>query len=87
MGHNALYRNNHDGTFTDVSEKAGILAPGGRYGDREETVSYRASRRVTRSLTAPEVQRGKACSKACAATSSGTRSAARLPRSNPLLRA
>ncbi|HVW84231.1 MAG TPA: CRTAC1 family protein [Bryobacteraceae bacterium] len=31
-GHNALYRNNHDGTFTDVSEKAGILAPGGRYG-------------------------------------------------------
>jgi hypothetical protein len=32
MGHNALYRNNGDGTFTDVSEKAGILAPGGRYG-------------------------------------------------------
>ena len=32
MAHNALYRNNHDGTFTDVSEKAGILAPGGRYG-------------------------------------------------------
>jgi len=31
-GHNALYRNNGDGTFTDVSEKAGILAPGGRYG-------------------------------------------------------
>ena len=30
--HNALYRNNHDGTFTDVSERAGILAPGGRYG-------------------------------------------------------
>jgi hypothetical protein len=30
--HNALYRNNGDGTFTDVSEKAGILAPGGRYG-------------------------------------------------------
>jgi hypothetical protein len=29
---NALYRNNRDGTFTDVSEKAGILAPGGRYG-------------------------------------------------------
>jgi enediyne biosynthesis protein E4 len=32
MGHNALYRNNGDGTFTDVSAKAGILAPGGRYG-------------------------------------------------------
>jgi hypothetical protein len=31
-GRNLLYRNNGDGTFTDVSEKAGILAPGGRYG-------------------------------------------------------
>jgi hypothetical protein len=30
--HNVLYHNNGDGTFTDVSEKAGILAPGGRYG-------------------------------------------------------
>jgi hypothetical protein len=30
--HNALYHNNGDGTFTDVSAKAGILAPGGRYG-------------------------------------------------------
>ena len=30
--HNALYRNNGDGTFTDVSEAAGILKPGGRYG-------------------------------------------------------
>jgi hypothetical protein len=29
--HNALYHNNRDGTFTDVSESAGILAPGGRY--------------------------------------------------------
>ena len=29
---NALYRNNRDGTFTDVSETAGILAPGGRFG-------------------------------------------------------
>ncbi len=28
---NILYRNNGDGTFTDVSEKAGILKPGGRY--------------------------------------------------------
>ncbi len=27
---NALYRNNHDGTFTDVTEKAGVL--GGGYG-------------------------------------------------------
>ena len=26
--HNALYHNNGDGTFTDVSDKAGILAPG-----------------------------------------------------------
>jgi hypothetical protein len=32
LGHNALYHNNGDGTFTDVSEKAGILKPGGRYG-------------------------------------------------------
>jgi enediyne biosynthesis protein E4 len=30
--HNALYHNNGDGTFIDVSEKAGILAPGARYG-------------------------------------------------------
>jgi hypothetical protein len=29
--HNILYHNNGDGTFTDVSESAGILAPGGRY--------------------------------------------------------
>ncbi|MBV8073028.1 MAG: CRTAC1 family protein [Acidobacteriaceae bacterium] len=29
--HNILYHNNRDGTFTDVSESAGILAPGGRY--------------------------------------------------------
>ncbi|MGH9590187.1 MAG: CRTAC1 family protein [Terracidiphilus sp.] len=28
---NALYHNNGDGTFTDVSEKAGILKPGPRY--------------------------------------------------------
>ncbi len=32
MGHNTLFHNNGDGTFTDVSEKAGILKPGGRYG-------------------------------------------------------
>src|SRR6266446_1550585 len=25
---NALYHNNHDGTFTDVTEKAGVAAPG-----------------------------------------------------------
>ena len=31
-GRNALFHNNGDGTFTDVSEKAGILAPGPRYG-------------------------------------------------------
>jgi hypothetical protein len=32
LAHNVLYHNNGDGTFTDVSEKAGILKPGGRYG-------------------------------------------------------
>jgi hypothetical protein len=31
QGHSVLYHNNRDGTFTDVSEKAGILKPGGRY--------------------------------------------------------
>ncbi len=30
-GMNILYHNNGDGTFTDVSEKAGILKPGRRY--------------------------------------------------------
>jgi hypothetical protein len=30
--HNALYHNNGDGTFTDVSQKAGILTNGGCYG-------------------------------------------------------
>jgi hypothetical protein len=30
--HNALFHNNRDGTFTEVSEPAGILKPGGRYG-------------------------------------------------------
>jgi enediyne biosynthesis protein E4 len=30
-GSNILYHNNGDGTFTDVSEKAGILQPGPRY--------------------------------------------------------
>ncbi|HUU15287.1 MAG TPA: CRTAC1 family protein [Terriglobia bacterium] len=30
-GMNILYHNNGDGTFTDVSEKAGILKPGPRY--------------------------------------------------------
>jgi len=29
---NILYHANADGTFSDVSQKAGILAPGGRYG-------------------------------------------------------
>src|SRR6185437_13517691 len=31
LAHNILYHNNGNGTFTDVSEKAGILKPGGRY--------------------------------------------------------
>jgi hypothetical protein len=30
-GYNLLYHNNGDGTFTDVSEKSGILKPGARY--------------------------------------------------------
>ncbi len=30
--YNVLYHNNHDGTFTDVSEAAGFLKSGGRYG-------------------------------------------------------
>ncbi|MBV9406342.1 MAG: CRTAC1 family protein [Acidobacteriaceae bacterium] len=32
LGHNVLYHNNRDGTFSDVSEAGGILKPGGRYG-------------------------------------------------------
>lgn len=32
LGHNVLYHNNRDGTFSDVSEVAGIAKPGGRYG-------------------------------------------------------
>ena len=32
LARNALYRNRGDGTFEDVSQKTGILAPGGRYG-------------------------------------------------------
>jgi hypothetical protein len=32
LAHNILYHSNADGTFTDVSEKAGILKAGGRYG-------------------------------------------------------
>jgi enediyne biosynthesis protein E4 len=31
-GHNALYHNNGDGTFTDVSKKAGILTPSACFG-------------------------------------------------------
>ncbi len=32
LAHNVLYHNRRDGTFEDVSEKAGIRKPGGRYG-------------------------------------------------------
>jgi hypothetical protein len=32
LARNALYRNRGDGAFEDVSQKAGILKPGGRYG-------------------------------------------------------
>ena len=31
LAYNALYHNNRDGTFSDVSAQAGILKPGGRY--------------------------------------------------------
>jgi hypothetical protein len=31
LAHNALYHNNRDGSFTDVSESSGILKPDGRY--------------------------------------------------------
>ncbi|MFL6449400.1 MAG: CRTAC1 family protein [Bryobacteraceae bacterium] len=31
LAHNVLYRNNKDGTFSDVSDASGILKPGGRY--------------------------------------------------------
>jgi hypothetical protein len=31
LAHDILYKNNGNGTFTDVSETAGILKPGGRY--------------------------------------------------------
>ena len=31
LARNYLYHNNGDGTFTDVSDKSGILKPGGRY--------------------------------------------------------
>jgi enediyne biosynthesis protein E4 len=31
LAHNVLYHSNGNGTFTDVSEQAGILKPGGRY--------------------------------------------------------
>src|SRR5258707_14263172 len=31
LAHNVLYNTNGNGTFTDVSESAGILKPGGRY--------------------------------------------------------
>ena len=31
LAQNILYHNNGDGTFTDVSQQAGILKPGGRY--------------------------------------------------------
>jgi hypothetical protein len=36
----ALYHNNGDGTFTDVTAKAGILIPGGRYGLGAVTFDY-----------------------------------------------
>jgi len=32
LAHNVLYHNNRDGTFTDVSDSAGISKAGGRYG-------------------------------------------------------
>jgi enediyne biosynthesis protein E4 len=39
-GKNALYRNKHDGTFEDVSEKAGILKTPGSYGLGVSTLDF-----------------------------------------------
>ncbi len=39
-GVNALYHNNGDGTFTDVSEKSGIIHPSGYYGFTPLTGDY-----------------------------------------------
>jgi len=37
---NILYRNNGDGTFTDISRKSGILTPSGYYGMSVTTLDY-----------------------------------------------
>ncbi|MDQ3685690.1 MAG: VCBS repeat-containing protein, partial [Acidobacteriota bacterium] len=37
---NLLYRNNGDGTFTDVSEKSGVAKVGGRYSMTAVTIDY-----------------------------------------------
>jgi hypothetical protein len=37
---NLLYRNNGNGTFTDVSERSGILKPGGRYAFSSLVLDY-----------------------------------------------
>ena len=39
-GQNILFHNNGDGTFTDVTEKAGLLHPGARYGAGCTWVDY-----------------------------------------------
>ena len=46
---NILYHNNGDGTFTDVSEKAGILKPGPRYSITAVSLRLR-QRRMARYL-------------------------------------
>src|SRR6266851_2056211 len=39
-GQNVLYRNDGDGTFTDITEKAGLLRPGVRWGSGCAFVDY-----------------------------------------------
>ena len=51
---NVLYHNNGDGTFTDVSEKAGILKPGPRYSiTAVSTISITTAGRIFTSRWTP----------------------------------
>lgn len=40
LAHNILYRQNADGTFTDVSAEMGVLKPGGRYSLQAVTADF-----------------------------------------------
>jgi hypothetical protein len=68
LGPNRLYRNNHDGTFTDIAEKAGVA--GGRWSagcgfadyDRDGDLDLFVSRYVRVDLTKlPEFGKDKTC--------------------------